>query len=205
MINIDIKKKIKTYNGFELLEINTSFASNGITQLLGISGAGKTTLLKMLAGLIRPEEGRIIVDNEIWLDTKLNIYLEPQKRHVGFVFQDYALFPNMTVEKHLLYGTQDAGYIKQLLKIGRMETFIDHKPRQLSGGQQQRLAILRALSTKPKLLLMDEPFSALDTALRSNLINDLKELLKANEITCLVVTHQPFINGEFAMHSFEVK
>jgi len=205
MIDIDIKKKIKTYNGFELLEINTSFASNGITQLLGISGAGKTTLLKMLAGLIRPEEGRIIVDNEIWLDTKLNIYLEPQKRHVGFVFQDYALFPNMTVEKHLLYGTQDAGYIKQLLKIGRMETFIDHKPRQLSGGQQQRLAILRALSTKPKLLLMDEPFSALDTALRSNLINDLKELLKANEITCLVVTHQPFINGEFAMHSFEVK
>jgi len=205
MIDIDIKKKIKTYNGFELLEINTSFASNGITQLLGISGAGKTTLLKMLAGLIRPEEGRIIVDDEIWLDTKLNIYLEPQKRHVGFVFQDYALFPNMTVEKHLLYGTQDAGYIKQLLKIGRMETFIDHKPRQLSGGQQQRLAILRALSTKPKLLLMDEPFSALDTALRSNLINDLKELLKANEITCLVVTHQPFINGEFAMHSFEVK
>jgi len=205
MININIKKKIKTYNGFEMLEINTSFASNGITQLLGISGAGKTTLLKMLAGLIRPEEGRIIVDNEIWLDTKLNIYLEPQKRHVGFVFQDYALFPNMTVEKHLLYGTQDAGYIKQLLKIGRMETFIDHKPRQLSGGQQQRLAILRALSTKPKLLLMDEPFSALDTALRSNLINDLKELLKANEITCLVVTHQPFINGEFAMHSFEVK
>jgi len=205
MININIKKKIKTYNGFEMLEINTSFASKGITQLLGISGAGKTTLLKMLAGLIRPEEGRIIVDNEIWLDTKLNIYLEPQKRHVGFVFQDYALFPNMTVEKHLLYGTQDAGYIKQLLKIGRMETFIDHKPRQLSGGQQQRLAILRALSTKPKLLLMDEPFSALDTALRSNLINDLKELLKANEITCLVVTHQPFINGEFAMHSFEVK
>ena len=205
MIDIDIKKKIKTYNGFNLLEINTSFAFNSITQVLGISGAGKTTLLKILAGLIRPEEGRIIVDNEIWLDTKLNIYLEPQKRHVGFVFQDYALFPNMTVEKHLLYGTQDAGYIKQLLKIGRMETFLDHKPRQLSGGQQQRLAILRALSTKPKLLLMDEPFSALDTALRSNLINDLKALLKANEITCLVVTHQPFTNGEFAMHSFEVK
>ncbi len=204
MIYIDIKKRIKTYNGFNLLRIKSSFALNSITQVLGVSGAGKTTFLKMLAGLIRPDEGNIIVDNDIWLDTKAKIYLAPQKRKVGFVFQDYALFPNMTVEKHLLYGTQDVEYIKQLLKIGRMESFINHKPRQLSGGQQQRLAILRALSTKPKVLLMDEPFSALDTALKSNLIADLKQVVNGLEITCLVVTHQPFDTGEFADHTLEV-
>ncbi len=205
MIHIDIKKRIKTYNGFNLLRIKTSFALNSITQVLGLSGAGKTTFLKVLAGLIRPEEGNIIVDNDIWLDTKAKFCLEPQKRNVGFVFQDYALFPNMTVEKHLLYGTQDAEYIKHLLKIGKMETFLHHKPRQLSGGQQQRLAILRALSTRPKLLLMDEPFSALDNALKINVINDLRQLLKELAITCIVVTHQPFNNGEFAEHTFEVQ
>lgn len=204
MIHIDIKKRIKTYNGSNLLRIKTSFALNSITQVLGLSGAGKTTFLKILAGLIHPEEGSIIVDNDIWLDTKAKIFLEPQKRKVGFVFQDYALFPNMTVEKHLLYGTQDTEYIKHLLKIGKMETFLHHKPRQLSGGQQQRLAILRALSPKPKVLLMDEPFSALDNALKLHIINDLRQLLKELEITCLVVTHQPFNNGEFAEHTFEV-
>ncbi len=204
MIDIDIKKRIKTYNGFNLLRIKTSFALNSITQVLGLSGAGKTTFLKILAGLIRADEGSIIVDNKIWLDTKANFSLEPQKRNVGFVFQDYALFPHMTVEKHLLYGTQDTEYIKQLLKLGRMESFIHHKPRQLSGGQQQRLAILRALSTRPKVLLMDEPFSALDNVLKTNVINDLKQLVKELEITCLVVTHQPFNSGEFSDDSFEV-
>ncbi|MEO6001149.1 MAG: ATP-binding cassette domain-containing protein [Chitinophagaceae bacterium] len=205
MIIIDIRKRIKTYDGFNLLQINTSFASYSITQILGNSGVGKTTFLKILAGLITPEEGNIIVDGETWLDTKSNICLAPQKRRVGFVFQDYALFPNMTVKQHLLYGNNDARYIRQLLNLGRMENFQEHKPKQLSGGQQQRVAILRALSTKPKMLLMDEPFSALDNALKANLIADLKQLLTALEITCLVVTHQPFMNGEFAEHSFELE
>ena len=205
MIIVDIKKRIKTYDGFNLLQIKTSFASVGITQILGNSGVGKTTFLKILAGLITPEEGTIVVDNEIWLDTKSTICLAPQKRRVGFVFQDYALFPNMNVKQHLLYGTNDAEYIQQLLSLGRMETYQQHKPKQLSGGQQQRLAILRALSTRPKILLMDEPFSALDNALKANLITDLKQLLTTLKITCLVVTHQPFMNGEFAEYSFELE
>ena len=204
MIHVDIKKKIKTYKGFNLLQVKTSFAVNTLTQVIGISGIGKTTFLKILAGLIRPEEGTITVDNKIWLNTKDNFSLEPQKRNVGFVFQDYALFPNMSVEKHLLYGTQDTNYIKQLLQLGRMESHIHHKPRQLSGGQQQRLAILRALSTRPKVLLMDEPFSALDASLKSNLIDDLKSLLQDLMITCIVVTHQPFSNGAFADFTFEM-
>jgi molybdate transport system ATP-binding protein len=204
MIYINIKKRIKTYNGFNLLRINTTFASNSVTQVLGLSGAGKTTFLKILAGLTKVEEGNIIVDNEVWLDTETAVMLPPQARQVGFVFQDYALFPNMTVEEHLLYGTKDVAYIRQLLAIGRMDSFIRHKPRQLSGGQQQRLAILRALSTRPRMLLMDEPFSALDTSLKSGMIADLKILLEQLKATCIVVTHQPFGPNEFADASFEV-
>ena len=203
MIQLDLTKQIKTYDG-SLLRINTRFASCRITQITGPSGAGKTTLLKMLAGLIRPDQGRIQVGDQVWLDTGAAICLEPQKRGVGFVFQDYALFPHMTVEKHLLYGTRDELYIQQLLQTGRLEPFRRHKPRHLSGGQQQRLAILRALATRPKLLLMDEPFTALDNALKGELIADLKQLLTAMQTTCLVVTHQPFANGEFADDTFEM-
>lgn len=202
MIQADVKKRIKTYNGFHHIELKIAFASNSITQISGPSGAGKTTLLKILAGLILPEEGHIRVDEETWLDTKANICLSPQKRKAGFVFQDYALFPNMTVEQHLRYGTQDTQYIDRLISIGKIEDFLKHKPKQLSGGQQQRLAILRALTTKPKILLMDEPFSALDNALKISLITDLKQLLTELETTCLIVTHYPFENAEFAEHSF---
>lgn len=205
MIKIDIKKRIKTYHGFDLLRVKTTFVSNSVTQILGPSGIGKTTFLKILAGLIIPEEGNISVENEIWLDTRAHISLATQKRCVGFVFQDYALFANMTVEQHLLYGTKDTEYIRRLLSLGRMETFVRHKPKQLSGGQQQRLAILRALATKPRLLLMDEPFSALDNNLKSVLIAGLRQLLAEFEITCLVVTHQPFKDGEFAEHSFTLE
>ncbi len=204
MIEIAIKKKIKTYNGFDLLDVKSNFASRGITQVLGNSGAGKTTLLKILAGLLLPEEGYIRVDNETWLDTKANICLSPQKRQTGFVFQDYALFPNMTAEEHLRYGSVDEEYINELFRIGRLEKFKRHKPRQLSGGQQQRLAILRSVSTKPRILLMDEPFSALDNDLKGAIISDLKQLIRRLEMTCLVVTHQPFREGEFADFSFRV-
>ena len=204
MIDIDITKHVKTYGGFYPLTVKTQFASRRITQITGPSGAGKTTLLKMLAGLIRPEQGRIRVDEQLWLDTNAGVWTDPQKRGVGFVFQDYALFPHMTVKKHLLYGTRDEAYIAQLLQLGRLETYHRHKPRQLSGGQQQRLAILRALSTKPAILLMDEPFTALDNTLKAAVITDLKQLLTAMGTTCLVVTHQPFAAGEFAEDKWEM-
>lgn len=204
MIQVDIAKKIKTYQGFELLRVNTVFNSQQVTQILGISGAGKTTFLKILAGLVHTETGLITVDDISWLDTGKQLWLEPQKRNVGFVFQDYALFPNMTVLQHLQYGSDDEKYIDQLLALGRMASFKQHRPRQLSGGQQQRLGILRALSTKPKVLLMDEPFSALDKALRADLIPELRKLIHQQKITCLVVTHEPFGEGGFADYTFEI-
>jgi len=204
MIEINVKKRVKTFSGNDFIEVKTSFHLQCTTQIIGPSGSGKTTLLKIIAGLIKPEEGNITVNGDVWFDTKGNINLEPQKRGVGFVFQDYALFPNMTVIEHLHYGSGDTQYIDRLIAIGRLDTFKTHKPKHLSGGQQQRLAILRALSTKPSLLLMDEPFSALDNALKKDVITDLKTLLDELKITCLVVTHHPLETEGFAEDSFSI-
>ena len=189
MINIDIEKKLKTYGGQQVLRINRQFTAGGITKIYGPSGAGKTTFLKIIAGLITPEKGTISFNEDIWLDTYKNIDISPQKRRVGFVFQDYALFPNMTIQQHLQYATNDAAWIERLLAIGKLETLADNKPAWLSGGQQQRLAILRALAIKPRFLLMDEPFSALDKPTKTTLINELKILFDELKLTVLIVSH----------------
>jgi|SRR5579863_4666934 len=189
MIRIDIEKKLKAYGGQQVLKIAHEFPSGTITKIHGPSGAGKTTFLKIIAGLIEPEKGRIMVDDATWLDTNSRVSLSPQKRQVGFAFQNYALFPNMSVRQHLEYGTDDEQWISRLLSIGKLENFANHKPDYLSGGQQQRLAILRALSIKPKLLLMDEPFSALDPELRSELIIELLSAWKEFGMTVLIVSH----------------
>jgi len=189
MISIDIEKKLKAYKGQHVLKIKTEFAAGSITKIYGPSGAGKTTLLKTIAGFLTPEHGKITADDVTWLDTAQNINLPPQQRRIGFVFQDYALFPNMTVLQYLEYATDDSVWIDRLLKIAKLETFKTHKPEYLSGGQQQRLAILRALAIKPKLLLMDEPFSALDPETKSALIADLKKIFAELKSTVLIVTH----------------
>jgi len=191
MINIDIEKKLKAYSGQQWLKINREFATGSITKIYGPSGAGKTTLLKIIAGLVQPEKGTIKVDTVNWLDTSTNISLSPQKRMAGFVFQNYALFPNMTVRQHLEYATNDMQWIDRLLTIGKLETLSTHKPDHLSGGQQQRLAILRALAVKPKILLMDEPFSALDPKMKTTLIAELKLLFAELKLTVMIVSHNP--------------
>jgi molybdate transport system ATP-binding protein len=189
MINVDIEKKLKVYQGQRVLKIAEQFPPGSITKIYGPSGAGKTTFLKIIAGFVQPEKGKIIAEGVTWLDTSTKTNLPAQKRMVGFVFQDYALFPNMTVQQHLEYATKDQILMKRLLAIGKLETLAAHKPEHLSGGQQQRLAILRALAIKPKLLLMDEPFSALDADIKTGLINDLKFLFKDQGTTVLIVSH----------------
>ncbi|MDB5112371.1 MAG: potA, partial [Mucilaginibacter sp.] len=191
MINIDIEKNLKAYQGQHILKIDQKFLLGSITQIYGPSGSGKTTFLKITAGLLMPDRGTIVVDEEVWFDRTAGISLPPQKRMVGFVFQDYALFPNMTIQQHLEYATDDGKWINRLLAIGKLETLVKHKPEHLSGGQQQRLAILRALAIKPKLLLMDEPFSALDPEMKSALINDLKILFAEIGSTVFIVSHNP--------------
>ena len=201
MISINIEKKLKAYSGQQWLKVNREFTDGSIIKIYGTSGAGKTTLLKIIAGLVSPEKGIIKVDAITWLDTSVKTVLSPQKRMVGFVFQNYALFPNMTVREHLEYATKDEEWIDRLLTIGKLETLTTHKPEHLSGGQQQRLAILRALAIKPKLLLMDEPFSALDHEMKRVLIDELKILFAKLGLIVLIVTHNPqelegLCNGE---------
>lgn len=192
MISIAIEKKLKAYHGQQVLRIDKQFITGSITKIYGPSGSGKTTFLKVIAGLINPEKGTIIADGVTWFDIAAKVNLVTQKRNVGFVFQQYALFPNMTVRQHLEYATTDAQWIKRLLLLGKLETLQTHKPEYLSGGQQQRLAILRALTTKPKLLLMDEPFSALDPKMKTELIAELKIILQELGTTTLIVSHNPY-------------
>jgi molybdate transport system ATP-binding protein len=189
MISIAIEKKLKAYSGQQVLQVSRQFATGSITKLYGPSGSGKTTFLKVLAGLITPEKGTIVVNGITWFDATAKINLPTQKRNTGFVFQQYALFPNMTVIQQLEYATTDEAWIKQLLLLGKLDTLTQHKPDHLSGGQQQRLAILRGLATKPKLLLMDEPFSALDLKMKTELITGLKTVLKELGTTTLIASH----------------
>jgi len=191
MIQIQIEKKLHTYQGKNLLKVALEMESGSLVKISVPSGAGKTTFLKIIAGLIPPDSGKISVDDTVWLDTSSKINLSPQKRKCGFVFQDYALFPNMNVQQQLEYATNDQSLIQELLAFGRLEPFVKHKPAQLSGGQQQRLSILRALAIKPKLLLMDEPFSALDFKTKTAIIDELKLLLDKNSISTIIVTHNP--------------
>jgi molybdate transport system ATP-binding protein len=191
MITVDIEKNLKAYRGQQVMKIAAQFPQGSITKINGPSGAGKTTFLKIIAGLIQPEKGKITIADTVWLDTESGISVSPQQRKVGFAFQNYALFPNMTVKQHLEYGTDDKQWTDRLLYLGKLETFIDHRPEYLSGGQQQRLAILRALSIKPKLLLMDEPFSALDPKMRQALISELRSIWKELGATVLIVSHNP--------------
>jgi molybdate transport system ATP-binding protein len=191
MIRVAIEHKLNAYNGLQELRIVREFAPGSITKIFGPSGVGKTTFLKIIAGFVQPDKGTIVADDITWLDTPSKIFLPPEKRVTGFVFQDYALFPNMTVREHLTYATNDEAWINRLLTIGKLETFAKQKPAYLSGGQQQRLAILRALANKPKLLLMDEPFSALDQKMRTELIAGLKSLFSELGTTVLIVSHYP--------------
>nr|WP_184548426.1 ATP-binding cassette domain-containing protein [Mucilaginibacter sp. FT3.2]MBB6233083.1 molybdate transport system ATP-binding protein [Mucilaginibacter sp. FT3.2] len=191
MITINIEKKLKAYHGQQVLRVNRQFAPGSITKVYGPSGSGKTTFLKVISGLTNPERGTIKADGVTWFDSTAKINLSTQKRNIGFVFQQYALFPNMTVRQHLEYATADVAWIKRLLLLGSLDTLETHKPEYLSGGQQQRLAILRALATRPKLLLMDEPFSALDPKTKTGLISELKTILKELGITTIIVSHNP--------------
>lgn len=191
MIDVNIEKRLRGYSGAGTLQVRHQFASDNVTTIYGPSGSGKTTFLKIVAGLVHADAGRIIVNDVTWLDTGHKIDLSPQARRVGFVFQDYALFPTMTVMRHMEFATTDRPWIDTLLHLGKLETLTTHKPHHLSGGQQQRLAILRALAIKPQVILMDEPFSALDRAMKSELMTDLRSIFATLNATVLIVSHNP--------------
>ncbi|HEH4934984.1 TPA: sulfate/molybdate ABC transporter ATP-binding protein [Campylobacter coli] len=189
MIQIDIKLPINTAKGKKQLELNTCLKANEITAIFGESGAGKTTLLKIIAGLIKPEFGRIEVGDELWFDTQKNVNLAIQKRKIGFVFQDYALFPNMSVKENISYAATSKQKAEELLSLMNLENLAKIYPKNLSGGQAQRVALARALAREPQILLLDEPLSALDFKMRSFLQDELVKILQHFKITTLLVSH----------------
>ncbi len=192
MIYINIKKNLFTAQGSLKLDIDLSIHSGTITTIYGASGAGKTTILRILAGLLNPEYGKIVVDNTIWFDTDNKINVTPQNRNVGIVFQDYALFPNMTVKENLEYAlnkNQSNTIIKELIEIMELTELQNRYPVTLSGGQQQRIALARALVRKPKILLLDEPLSALDKEMRSKIQDYILQIHKNYQLTILLVSH----------------
>ncbi len=188
MIQIDISKKLHGSNGLMDLKLDLDIKEGDFVALSGKSGSGKTTLLRILAGL-EESKGSIKVGDDLWLDGKRS--LAPQKRKIGYVFQDYALFPNMSVEENLLFVTKDKALADHLLEMTELDALKNRLPNSLSGGQQQRVSLCRAMMNRPKLLLMDEPLSALDPSMRTKLQNEILTLHKEFGTTTIMVSHDP--------------
>ena len=188
MIEIKINKPLHGSNGTMNLDIDLNINKGEFVALSGLSGSGKTTLLRILAGL-ENATGTLKIDNEYWLNEKYS--KDSQKRDIGFVFQDYALFPNFTVLQNLLYVKKDKELAKHLLDMTDMYELKDRYPNSLSGGQKQRVSLCRAFMNKPKLLLMDEPLSALDPQMRTKLQNEILTLHKEFNTTTIMVSHDP--------------
>ncbi len=191
IIYIDVEKSMFTGNGKLNLTIKTIINYGELIALFGESGAGKTTLLRILAGLVKPDKGIVKFGNAVWFDSNNKINLLPQERNISLMFQNYALFPNMTVEQNILFAQpeKDAKKVTELLAVFGLLEFRKRKPNGLSGGQKQRVALARALARKPQLLLLDEPLSALDAEMRTKLQN---EILKAHQLsgaTTIMVSH----------------
>ncbi len=192
MTHLNIQKELRGTDGAINLDINHKLEADKLTVLFGKSGAGKSTILKMIAGLLEPTNGQIIINNEVWFDKSKKINLPPQKRKVGFVFQDYALFPNMTVKENLLYALDDKKNLKkvdEILEVTELMSLSNIKPETLSGGQRQRVALARALVREPKILLLDEPLSALDFAMRAKLQDELLKVQQYFNLTTILVSH----------------
>ena len=192
MIRFALHKKLNAASGMMFLQVKCEFESGQLVTLFGKSGVGKTSILRMLAGLMTPDAGQIIVEDATWLDTRQKINLRPQHRKVGLVFQDYALFPNMTVRENLLFALskpQAQTFVAHLIDIVEFQTLQNRKPDSLSGGQKQRVALARALVQRPKLLLLDEPLSALDIEMRRKLQSYILKVHQEFGLTTILVSH----------------
>jgi molybdate transport system ATP-binding protein len=187
----------KAFPGGETITASFSFPAdrNHVTVLFGPSGAGKTTILRSLAGLERPNTGLIGFGEEVWFNARAGVMMPPQKRAIGYLFQDYALFPHLTVNQNIAYGLVEetrelrARKLENILQLVKLDGLGNRKPKELSGGQQQRVALARALVREPRLLLLDEPLSALDLPTRKHVRGEFAKLLRELSIPTVLVTH----------------
>ena len=184
MVNgLEVVDLCVTYEGESLLSHLTVHVGDEIVALLGPSGSGKSTLLRCIAGVQQPNTGRIT-----WNGADL-LAVPAHQRGIGLVFQDPLLFPHLTVGRNISFGTRDSSRVAELLSLIRMSGYADRRPETLSGGEAQRVALARALAPQPRMLLLDEPFGALDTDLRRSLTTEVRELLKSTHTPAIHVTH----------------
>jgi molybdate transport system ATP-binding protein len=190
MIYLNVERMMLTSDGKRNLSIDVTIPDKELVCLYGKSGAGKTTLLRMIAGLIKPDKGILKINDRIVFDSQERINLSPQKRNVGFMFQDFALFPNMTVEQNIGFAQKkDKAFVDRLIETFDLDALRKQKPDQLSGGQKQRVALARSLAQKPDILLLDEPLSSLDEDMRRFLQNEILKAHRLFDFTTLMVTH----------------
>ena len=201
VIFIDVEKRMLTANGPMNLVIQATIPAGELVALFGESGAGKTTLLRILAGLVIPDKGLIRFGNTVWFDSAKQINIVPQQRNISLMFQDYALFPNMTVEQNIQFAQPEKKHsaLNELLEMFGLSEFRKRKPSGLSGGQKQRVALARALARKPQLLLLDEPLSALDAEMRAILQDEIAQAHKLLGVTTIMVSHD--LNEVFRLAS----
>ncbi|MBD3637564.1 MAG: ATP-binding cassette domain-containing protein [Crocinitomicaceae bacterium] len=193
MISISINKKLVSNGNTFNLELDFEARSAQVVTVYGPSGSGKTTFFRLLAGLEKPDNGKIVMGDTVWFDAVQKIDLSPQKRSIGYVFQDYALFPNMSIRENLEFGLPKGAskqIIEELIDIVELGELLERKPATLSGGQKQRVALARALVQQPKVLLLDEPFSSLDDQIRFKLLKYLIKVHQKYQFTVFMVSHQ---------------
>lgn len=193
MINLNLHKTLHGAQGDFKLAVDFNITRGEFVCVYGASGVGKTSLFRMLSGLLTPDSGQILVNDQPWFDAAQKVNLAPQQRRIGYVFQDYGLFPHMSVKEQLLFALdkgQDKQRVKELLALIELEDLQDRKPEFLSGGQRQRVALARALVREPELLLLDEPFSALDVGMRTRLQDYLLRVHEAYDLTTLLISHE---------------
>jgi ABC superfamily ATP binding cassette transporter, ABC protein len=189
MLDVDIQKKL------EFFELDIKFTvGNGLLAIQGMSGSGKTTILNCISGIKTADKGHIRLNNKIFFSSNDNINMKIKDRNVGYVFQNYALFPHMTVKENILFGVnkkytdyeKELSYISDMMKIRHL---MDKYPSEISGGEKQRVAFARAMIIRPDILLLDEPFSALDEDLKEDIYKDLLNIKKSQNIPIILITH----------------
>lgn len=202
VIDARIRKQLRGHRAENPFTLDIHLRSEGaVTALLGPSGAGKTLALRCLAGFTRPDEGRILVDDQLYFDAAANVNISPQRRRCGYIFQDHTLFPHMSVRENLNFATQSSHSlasgrldrrrrVNELLERFELTPLAERRPHQLSGGQKQRAAIARALVGRPRFLLLDEPTTGLDYRLRANFYEVLRQVKEMHEVPMVLVTHE---------------
>ncbi|AZA60140.1 MULTISPECIES: ATP-binding cassette domain-containing protein [Chryseobacterium] len=202
MIELNIKHQIFTSSGSKFLEVSEVIEKGSFIHISGDSGIGKTTFFKILAGIITPNFGIIKVNNSILLDTENRIFLSPQKRNISIMFQNYALFPNMTVKQNIAFAQKDKNLeiIDYYLEKFNLKILENVFPSKLSGGQQQRVALARALAQNAEIILLDEPLSAVDASLRHSMMEEILKINQDKDSTIFMISHN---QGEFQNVSFK--